>query len=67
MDVIYNTALPVIFGVKHYADALWPICKKRHIQVNTRRNLTEVKPDKDIAVFENLDKPEETFEEQVKK
>lgn len=56
--------MPVIFGVKHYADALWPICKKRNIQVNTRRSLIEVKADKDIAVFENLDKPEEKFEEQ---
>ncbi|XP_065359541.1 sulfide:quinone oxidoreductase, mitochondrial [Calliphora vicina] len=64
VNVIYNTALPVIFGVKHYADALWPIVKKRNIQVNTRRNLIEVKADKDIAVFENLDKPEEKFEEQ---
>lgn len=64
VNVIYNTSLPVIFGVKHYADALWPIVKKRNIQVNTRRNLIEVKADKDIAVFENLDKPEEKFEEQ---
>ncbi|EDW68673.1 sulfide:quinone oxidoreductase, mitochondrial [Drosophila virilis] len=63
INVIYNTALPVLFGVKHYADALWPIVKKRNITVNTRRNLIEVKPGQDIAVFENLDNPAERFEE----
>ncbi|XP_073839518.1 sulfide quinone oxidoreductase [Musca autumnalis] len=63
INVTYNTALPVIFGVKHYADALWPIVKKRNIQVNTRRNLIEIKPENDVAIFENLDKPEEKFEE----
>lgn len=65
INVTYNTALPVIFGVKHYADALWPIVKARNIQVNTRRNLIEVKPESDTAIFENLDKPEEKFEEKV--
>ncbi|EDV95859.1 GH15540 [Drosophila grimshawi] len=63
INVTYNTALPVLFGVKHYADALWPIVKKRNITVNTRRNLIEVKPEQDIAIFENLDKPSEHFEE----
>ncbi|XP_030560753.1 sulfide:quinone oxidoreductase, mitochondrial [Drosophila novamexicana] len=63
INVIYNTALPVLFGVKHYADALWPIVKKRNITVNTRRNLIEVKPGQDIAVFQNLDNPAECFEE----
>lgn len=64
-NIIYNTSLPVLFGVKHYADALWPIVKKRNITVNLRRNLIEVKGDKNIAVFENLDKPGEIFEEEV--
>ncbi|XP_013112167.2 sulfide:quinone oxidoreductase, mitochondrial [Stomoxys calcitrans] len=63
INIAYNTALPVLFGVKHYADALWPIVRKRNIQVNTRRNLIEVKPESDTAVFVNLDKPEEKFEE----
>ncbi|EDW17291.1 uncharacterized protein Dmoj_GI16584, isoform B [Drosophila mojavensis] len=63
INIKYNTALPVLFGVKHYADALWPIVKKRNITVNTRRNLIEVKPGQDIAVFENLDNPSERFEE----
>ncbi|ALC44017.1 CG14997 [Drosophila busckii] len=63
INVTYNTALPVLFGVKHYADALWPIVKQRNITVNTRRNLIEVKAAQDIAIFENLDKPGERFEE----
>ncbi|EDW79189.1 uncharacterized protein Dwil_GK10182 [Drosophila willistoni] len=62
VNIVYNTALPVLFGVKHYADALWPIVKKRNITVNTRTNLIEVKPGQDIAVFENLDNGER-FEE----
>ncbi|XP_030380227.1 sulfide:quinone oxidoreductase, mitochondrial [Scaptodrosophila lebanonensis] len=64
INVIYNTSLPVLFGVKHYADALWPIVKKRNITVNTRRNLIEVRPEKDIAIFQNLDNPSEIYEEQ---
>ena len=64
VNIIYNTALPVIFSAKHYADALWLVCKKRNIQVNTSRNLIEVKPDQDIAIFENLNKRKEKFEEQ---
>ncbi|KAF7268435.1 sulfide quinone oxidoreductase [Rhynchophorus ferrugineus] len=59
VNVIYNTSLPVIFGVKKYADALWKICKERNIKVNTRTNLISVNPEKKEAVFENLDKPEE--------
>lgn len=60
-NVIYNSSLPVIFGVKHYADQLWKIVDKRDIKVNLRTNLIEVIPDKNQAVFENLDKPEEKF------
>lgn len=63
INVIYNTALPVLFGVKYYADALWPIVKERNIIVNLKTNLVEVRPKENVAVFQNLDKPEETFEE----
>lgn len=52
---MYNTSLPVIFGVKHYADALWELVKKRNINVNLRNNLVEVIPSKNLAIFENLD------------
>ncbi|XP_017769490.1 PREDICTED: sulfide:quinone oxidoreductase, mitochondrial [Nicrophorus vespilloides] len=58
-NVIYNTSLPVLFGVKKYADALWKIVKERNINVNLRTNLIEVRPSEKVAVFENLDKPEQ--------
>lgn len=57
---MYNTSLPVLFGIKKYADALWEIVKSRDIQVNLRQNLIEVRADKQEAVFENLDNPGET-------
>ncbi|XP_037623644.1 sulfide:quinone oxidoreductase, mitochondrial [Sebastes umbrosus] len=58
--IIYNTSLPVLFGIKKYADSLWDIVKQRDLQVNLRQNLIEVRADKQEAVFENLDKPGET-------
>ena len=59
-NVIYNTSLPVLFGIKKYAESLWDIVKQRDLQVNLRQNLIEVRADKQEAVFENLDKPGET-------
>lgn len=59
-NIIFNTSLGVIFGVKKYADALLEIIKERDIQVNYKHSLIEVRPDVQEAVFENLDKPGET-------
>ncbi|XP_062922633.1 sulfide:quinone oxidoreductase, mitochondrial isoform X2 [Mobula hypostoma] len=59
-NIIYNTSLPVIFGVKKYAGVLLEIVKARNINVNYRMNLTEVHPDRQEAVFELLDSPGET-------
>ncbi|XP_040979641.1 sulfide:quinone oxidoreductase, mitochondrial isoform X2 [Aquila chrysaetos chrysaetos] len=56
-NIMFNTSLGVIFGVKKYADALLEIIKERNITVNYKRNLVEVRADKQEAVFENLDKP----------
>ncbi|XP_055373930.1 sulfide:quinone oxidoreductase, mitochondrial [Condylostylus longicornis] len=53
--VTYMTSLPVIFGVKPYADALWEVVKKRDINVTLRKNLCEVKPEQNVAVFQDLD------------
>ncbi|CAO1317385.1 unnamed protein product [Diamesa hyperborea] len=53
--IMYNTSLPVIFGVKHYADALWKVVEKRGINVNLRTNLVEILSNGKQAVFENLD------------
>ncbi|KAM9312954.1 sulfide:quinone oxidoreductase, mitochondrial [Gastrophryne carolinensis] len=59
-NFIFNSSLGVIFGVKKYADALLQIIKERDIQVNFKHNLIEVRADKQEAVFQNLDNPEET-------
>ena len=64
-NIIYNTSLPVLFGVKKYADSLWKVVKDRDITVNPRRCLTEVRPDSREAVFVNLDKPEQQFVDKV--
>nr|ABV22505.1 sulfide:quinone oxidoreductase [Arenicola marina] len=58
-NVIYNTSLGVVFGVKKYAEALTKIVQERNIQVNFRHNLIEVRPDKKEAVFEHLDTKEQ--------
>lgn len=63
--VIYNTALPVIFGVKHYADALWKVVEKRNIEVNLKTELVEVIGDKNIAVFASVDDPKTRTEVEV--
>lgn len=63
--IIYNTALPVIFGVKYYADALWKVVKQRNIDVNLKTNLVEVLPDKNIAVFANVENPSERHNVEV--
>jgi hypothetical protein len=52
---MYNTSLPVIFGVKKYADVLMELVERRNIALNTRHNLVEVKPDSREAVFDVLD------------
>lgn len=56
-NIIYNTSLGVLFGIKKYADSLWQVVNSRDIQINTRRNLVEVHPEKRQAVFEDLDNP----------
>ncbi|XP_058798033.1 sulfide:quinone oxidoreductase, mitochondrial [Phymastichus coffea] len=61
VNVVYNTSLPVIFGVKKYADALWEVCNRRNIKVNLQTNLIEIRPDKKEAVFQNLAKPENKY------
>jgi sulfide:quinone oxidoreductase len=56
---MYNTTLPVIFGVKKYAARLMKIVQDRGIQLNTRLHLVEIDAKTQTAVFENLDKPAE--------
>ncbi|KAJ8393106.1 hypothetical protein AAFF_G00067890 [Aldrovandia affinis] len=59
-NIIYNTSLPVLFGIKKYADSLWDVVRARDLTINLRHNLTEVWPDRREAVFEKLDSPGET-------
>ncbi|KAG9341291.1 hypothetical protein JZ751_019393 [Albula glossodonta] len=59
-NIIYNTSLPVLFGIKKYADSLWDIVKNRDLTINLRHNLIEVRADRQEAVFEKLDSPGET-------
>lgn len=55
--VRYKTSLPVIFGVKKYADSLWEVCKSRDIDVGLRQELVEIRMSAKEAVFKNLEKP----------
>lgn len=65
-DVIFNSALGVIFGVKKYADALWKVVERKGIKVNLQRKLVMIRPREREAVFEVLDpeasEEQETFE-----
>lgn len=61
IEVVYNTSLPVIFGVKKYADVLWHICNERKICVNTSTNLVYIDLNKQEATFEKLNNPGETY------
>jgi len=60
-NVKFLSSLPVLFSVKKYADELWKIVEKNEISVCLRQNLTEVKSEANVAVFENLD-TQEKFE-----
>lgn len=57
--LFYNSALPTIFGCKYFADALWKVVEQRDINVNLKTNLIEVQSDKNVAVFANVDNPNE--------
>lgn len=50
-NIIFNTALGTIFGVKKYADALQEIIRERNVSVNYKHNLIEVRADKQEAVL----------------
>jgi len=55
INVMYNTALPVIFGIPRYAESLRGIVADRNITVNHRHNLVKVDYKKKIATFALLD------------
>lgn len=41
------------------------MAKERNIQVNLKTHLIEVKPEKNIAIFQNVDNPNEKTEIEV--
>jgi sulfide:quinone oxidoreductase len=53
--IIYASATPAIFGVKHYREALEPIVKRKGIETLYRHDLVGVRPKSKEAVFKNLD------------
>ncbi|MBK8218355.1 MAG: NAD(P)/FAD-dependent oxidoreductase [Myxococcales bacterium] len=53
--ILYASATPAIFGVKHYREALEPIVARKGIDTLFRHDLVEVRPASREAVFKNLD------------
>nr|XP_032518902.1 uncharacterized protein LOC116771215 [Danaus plexippus plexippus] len=54
-NITYNTCLPVIFGVKKYADVLLKIANRKNIKVNYKTVLKEIRPAQKEAVFIHTD------------
>ncbi|KAG1667822.1 Sulfide:quinone oxidoreductase, mitochondrial [Nymphon striatum] len=57
-NIMFNTSLGVIFGVKKYAEKLLDIVKQRNITLNFHHNLIEVNPDRKECTFEKLNGPD---------
>jgi sulfide:quinone oxidoreductase len=57
--VIYASATPGIFGVKHYAAALQPIVERKGIETHFKHNLVEVRAASKEAVFQHIETKEE--------
>lgn len=56
--VVFGSANPAIFDVAKYRDALEIVLERKQIETHFRVNLTEIKADEKIAIFENLDSGE---------
>lgn len=54
-EILYNTSLGVIFGVKKYAARLMEIVKKKDIKVNFKRDLVAVDHTNKTATFKLLE------------
>lgn len=55
INVVFGSANPAIFDVVKYREALEKVVERKKIDARFRRNLTEIKADEKIAIFENLD------------
>lgn len=60
-NIVFGSANPAIFDVTKYREALEKVLDRKRIETHFRVNLTEIKADEKVAVFENLDS-HETFE-----
>jgi sulfide:quinone oxidoreductase len=57
--VIYASATPGIFGVKHYAAALRPVVERKGIETHFKHDLVEVRAASKEAVFHQIETKEE--------
>lgn len=64
-NIKYISALPVIFGVKYFADALWKVANERDIEVLLKYRLVEVRPNENVAIFESIEKPHQQLRQEV--
>ncbi|XP_063381268.1 uncharacterized protein LOC134667789 [Cydia fagiglandana] len=60
-NITYNTCLPVIFGVKKYADVLLKVVERKNIKVNYTTVLKELHVDKKEGVFVSSKDKSKTF------
>ncbi|UYV67120.1 SQRDL [Cordylochernes scorpioides] len=58
VNVVFNTALGVIFSAPKYAATLTSVAAKKSITVNYKHNLVEVNPGRREAVFQHMDSKE---------
>lgn len=55
IDIEFVSALPVLFGVKKYSDALTKICEERDMTTTFNTELIEVDKDRKVAIFQTQD------------
>lgn len=54
-EIIFGSANPAIFDVEKYRNALEKVVERKEIETHFRVNLTEIRADEKVAVFEDLD------------
>ncbi|MFW6053383.1 MAG: FAD-dependent oxidoreductase [Persicimonas sp.] len=57
-EIVYHAPGAAIFGVQKYRDALEELVDERDVKTVFRSNLVAVRPDEQVAVFEDLDSGE---------
>ena len=54
-EIIFGSANPAIFDVEKYRNALEKVVERKGIEPHFRVNLTEIRADEKVAIFEDLD------------